>query len=589
MSKNNQPTLEIKRHSLSHILAAAVLEMFPEAKLGIGPAIDTGFYYDFELPRTLIPEDLPLLEEKMKSLISQNLPFEKEVISIPDALSAFEKANQPYKIELINELKKEGEDEVIIYRTGSFVDLCSGPHVESSGELNQKSFSLEKTSGAYWRGDEKNPMLQRIYGLAFDTPKELRTFVALKKEAAKRDHRKLGKELDLFTFSDLIGPGLPLYTPKGFIVRNEIINYSRELNTKIGYEEVHTPNINKAELFKVSGHYEKYKDDMLEVHSHYTEEKYYLKPMNCPQHTQIFAAKKRSYKDLPLRFSDFANVYRDEKPGELAGLTRLKYFAVDDGHCFCSEDQVKDEFIKVMDVITEALKTYGLTDYSIRLSLRDPEKKEKYIGDDTIWDESESLLRDLLTETNITFKEEIGEAAFYGPKVDIIVKDCLMREWQICTVQIDKNMPERFDLTYIDKDGTERRPVMIHRGIIGSAERLMAILIEEYAGKFPVWLAPYHVKVLSVSEKVLKETHTLVQTLKDRGLRIEEDLREESVGKKIADAIKDKVPYIVVLGEKEAKSGNIAVRKRDEKEIKEYSVDDFATLVKDDITKRTIF
>lgn len=577
--------LDTKRHSLAHILASAVLEMFPEAKLGIGPPIENGFYYDFELPRTLIPEDLPLLEEKMRRIVSENHSFDKAVLPIDTALEKFSEAKQDYKVELIHDLKKEGETEVSIYKTGNFVDLCRGPHVESTKEIDPKSFTLAKTAAAYWRGDENNTMLQRIYAYAFNNRKELKKYQNHLEEAKKRDHRKLGKELDLFLFSDLIGPGLPVYTPKGFIVREEIIRFSRELNAKTGFEEVHTPNINKAELFKTSGHYDKYKEDMLSVQSNYSNEEYYLKPMNCPQHTQIFASKTRSYKDLPLRYSDFANLYRDEKPGELSGLSRLKYFAIDDGHIFCREDQIEDEFDAVLGAIKEALDTYKLSFY-IRLSLHDPNEKEKYLGSDELWEKAENTLRQLVKKNNLDFVEAPGEAAFYGPKMDIIAKDALDREWQISTSQIDFNMPERFELEYTAEDGSKQRPVMLHRGLVGSAERMMSMLIEHYEGKFPTWLAPTQILVLSVSEKFETEAQNLVNTFKASGIRAEADLREESVGKKIKDSIGQKIPYTIVFGEKEIESEKLPVRVRGKKETESYSIEEFSKKVLEEIQKR---
>lgn len=577
--------LETKRHSLAHILATAVLEMFPDAKLGIGPQIENGFYYDFDLPRTLIPEDLQILQEKMEKVIAENQTFENTIIGIDEALERFEKANQPYKVDLIKDLKDQGETEVSLYKNGHFVDLCRGPHIESTGEIQKGSFKLAKTSAAYWKGDAENESMQRIYGYAFNTGKELRQFENHLKEAEKRDHRKLGKQLDLFIFSDLIGPGLPIYTPKGATIRNEIVQYSRELNEKIGFEEVHTPNMNKADLFKTSGHYDKYKDDMLSVSSNYTKEEYYLKPMNCPQHTQVYASKSRSYKDLPLRFSDFANLYRDEKPGELNGLSRLKYFSIDDGHIFCREDQIEEEFNAVLSVIKEALKTYGLEFY-VRLSLRDPNEKEKYLGSDELWENAENTLRDLLVKNKLEFIEAPGEAAFYGPKMDIIAKDALSREWQISTNQLDLNMPERFNLEYTAEDGSKQRPVMLHRGIVGSAERMMSLLIEHYEGKFPTWLSPIQVQFITVSDKFVDGAKEIEKEFKQAGIRTHIDTREESVGKKIAENTKQKPPYILVIGEKEINSDELSIRVRGEKQPQAMKRSEFIEKIKEEIKNR---
>ncbi|MCX6808973.1 MAG: threonine--tRNA ligase [Candidatus Berkelbacteria bacterium] len=561
--KKEKPSVETIRHSLSHILAAAVLEMFPEAKLGIGPAIENGFYYDFDLPRTLIPEDLTILEDKMKKIIAADYSFDRKKEPKAEAIKFLEKAGQPYKIELAGELK---DDEVGFYEIKNdegkilFVDMCAGPHVESTKFLRSSGFKLDKTAAAYWRGDEKNSMMQRIYSLAFESRDELKNYEQMMAEAAKRDHRKLGKELGLFVFSDLVGPGLPLYTPKGTILRNNIANYSRELRAKIGYQEVQTPNMNKAELFKISGHYDKYKDDMFEVHSHYTEEEYYLKPMNCPQHTQIFASAPRSYKDLPIRIADMAVLYRDEKPGELSGLTRLRAFCQDDGHCFCREDQIKEEFIAVLSVIREAMTRYGMN-YDIRLSLRDESKKEKYLGSDEVWVKSQKMLRELLEDEKIDFVISEGEAAFYGPKMDLLAKDSLGREWQLSTIQLDFNMPGRFNLEYITEDGSKKTPVMIHNAIVGSPERFMGVLIEHYAGAFPVWLAPIQARILPIADRHFEYARKIRKELSDAGIRVELDDRTESVGRKIREAEMQKIPVMLVIGDKEIESGKVALRK----------------------------
>jgi len=469
------------RHSLSHLLAGAVLSFYPDAKLAIGPAIDNGFYYDFEFSAPINDKDLGKIEQKMRELLKKWSTFEKKEISLDEAKKIF--ANSPYKLELIADIEKEGAKPTI-YVSGDFTDLCAGPHVTTTKEILGGGFKLERIAGAYWRGDENNKMLTRIYGLAFESKEKLEEYIKKMEEARARDHKKLGKELGLFVFSELVGPGLPLYTFKGATIRKEIINYSNELQKSIGYQEVHTPNMNKAELFKVSGHYEKYKDDMIKAVSNYSKEEYFLKPMNCPQHTQLYAAEPRTYKELPLRIADFANLYRDERPGELSGLTRLRCFCQDDAHAFCREDQIKQEFKNVLGIIHKALGTYKMTDYVVRLSLWDPNKREKYLGEPEIWEKSQSMLEEILIENKIEYVKAVGEAALYGPKMDIVTKDSIGREWQISTIQLDLIMPERFKLTYVDKDGKEKRPVMIHRAITGSPERLMGILIEHYAGKF---------------------------------------------------------------------------------------------------------
>jgi len=584
-TKNDLPGIELLRHSAAHVLAAAVLEMFPEAKFGIGPAIENGFYYDFELPRTLIPEDLPLLEEKMKEIIKANHPLEKQEISVDNARQHFEKLGQNYKVELINDLESAGEKKVSVYKFDSFVDLCSGPHIESSGKINPKAFALTKISGAYWKGDAEKAQLQRIYGVVFENEKELKEYKIQQEEAAKRDHRKLGKELDLFVFSDLVGPGLPLYTNKGAFIRREIIKYCNELQGAIGYREVWTPNMNRAELFKISGHYEKYKEDMFKVISNHTKEEYFLKPMNCPQHTQIFASKMRSYKDLPIRIADFANLYRDEKPGELLGLARLRCFCQDDGHCFCSEDQIKSEFLAVLSVIKKAMKTFGMQ-YAIRLSLWDPKNSEKYLGEPAIWESSQKLLEEILKENKIEYTSAIGEAAIYGPKMDLIAKDSLGREWQLSTIQLDFIMPVRFGLNYIDSDGKQKTPVMIHRAIIGSPERFMGVLIEHYAGAFPLWLSPVQVTIIPVSEKFSDYAEEVKTKLLEKNIRVEMNDKGESLGKRISETERQKIPYILVVGEREVAEKSVNVRTRAVKNQQTLSVDKFIEKIAKEIEEK---
>ncbi|MFA6215209.1 MAG: threonine--tRNA ligase [Patescibacteria group bacterium] len=582
--------LETIRHSASHVLAQAVLEFFPDAKLGIGPAIDQGFYYDFDFDqKTLSPEDLPKIEAKMREIIKQNQAFEHYEVEAEEAIEYIKTKKQPYKLELAEELKKTGEKKLSFYRMidaggeHKFTDLCAGPHVKSAKEIG--AVKLLKIAGAYWRGDEKNKMLQRIYGTAFNSEKELDEYLKNLKLAEERDHRKLGKELGLFVFSDLVGPGLPLYTNKGAIIRREIINYSNELQKGIGYQEVHTPNINKAELFKVSGHYEKYKDSMFKVTSNYTDEEYFLKPMNCPHHTQIYASQQRSYKDLPIRIADFANLYRDEKPGELSGLTRLRAFCQDDGHCFCREDQIKEEFLNVLGIIKTALTTYQM-DYAIRLSLWDPKHPENYLGEAKVWEKSQQLLEEILVENKINYVKAIGEAAIYGPKMDLISKDSLGREWQISTIQLDFIMPKRFGLTYIDTDGKEKTPVMIHRAIVGSPERFLAILIEHYAAVFPVWLAPVQVQIITVTTNFTEAAKKLAASLEKSGIRTEVDDLNETVGYKIRKSEKAKVPYTLVIGEKEANSPDLSIRVRGQKEMLVLSREKFIEKVVGEIKDR---
>jgi len=582
--KNNK--LEMMRHSLSHIMAAAILKLWPKVKFAIGPAVDNGFYYDIDYGKTKISDsDLVKIEEEMKNIIKANMSFEKLELPVVKALAREKKNGQIYKEELIKDLKKAGESSVSYYKLGEFEDLCIGPHLKSTGQVQSGSFKLEKLAGAYWRGDEKNKMLTRIYGIAFVAKKELDEYLKMMEEAEKRDHRKIGKELDLFVISELVGPGLPLYTFKGATIRREIINYSNELQKEIGYQEVHTPNMNKGELFKVSGHYEKYKEDMFKVVSNYTEEEYFLKPMNCPQHTQIYAAKMRSYRDLPIRIADFANLYRDEKPGELSGLTRLRCFCQDDGHSFCREDQIKEEFLSVLAAINKAMKVYGMN-YKIRLSLWDQEHPEKYLGDAPVWEKSQKLLEEILIESKINYYRAVGEAAIYGPKMDLLSKDSLGREWQISTIQLDFIMPQRFGLSYIDENGKQKTPVMIHRAIVGSPERFLGILIEHYAGAFPVWLAPVQVKIVSVGAAHVEFCRELADEFKQNNIRVEVDESDETVGNKIRKAVAEKVPYMLVIGDREMSSDKLAVRDRGEKTTREIGKEEFIKEVKEKIRRR---
>jgi threonyl-tRNA synthetase len=556
----NAEKLHNLRHSLAHLLAAAVLEIYPGTKNTIGPSIDNGFYYDFEFKEPISDSDLQKIEKRMREILKTWKGFSHEEKSIKEAKEYF--ADNEYKIELINEIKEKGE-KITFYTCGNFTDLCRGGHLENpSKEIIPSSFKLDRVAGAYWRGDEKNKMLTRIYGLAFNTKEELEKYINQREEAKKRDHRKIAKEQDLLVFSDLVGSGMPMFTPKGNVIRNAIINFSRELNSELGFEEVHTPNFNKAELFKISGHYDKYKEDMLTVRSQYSEEDFFLKPMNCPQHTQIYASRPRSYRDLPIRYADFANLYRDERPGELSGLVRLRCFAQDDGHLFCRKDQIEEEISNILEAIQKALKTYKI-DYWMRFSLRDPKNKEKYLGTDEIWESSQAIMKKLLDKKKITYKEAEGEAAFYGPKIDIMAVDALEREWQISTVQLDFNQPDRFKLEYMDNDGTVKTPVMIHRALIGSPDRFMGILIEHYAGAFPLWLAPVQVKVIPVRENHNEYAKKIFDLLKENGIRTELDDEDKNLGGKVRDAKNNKLPYWIVIGDKEIEADKVTLESRD--------------------------
>jgi len=550
-------TLSEKRHTLTHLLAAAVAERYPHAKATIGPAVDNGFYYDFDFSGGEKPGDADL--EKLTADMRDLLPSWTEMtgveVSEADAKDRF-KGNE-FKLEIIDEIVKKSE-KITLYSAGGFTDLCRGGHSEHPAhDIPADSFVLDRIAGAYWRGDEKNPQLTRIYGLAFDTKADLEAYKVQLEEAQKRDHRKISREQGLLVFSDLVGSGMPLFTPKGNVIRSSIINYSRELNAELGFGEVHTPNVNKGELFKISGHYDKYKEDMFSVSSQYVKDEMFLKPMNCPQHTQIYASAPHSYRELPIRYADFAVLYRDERPGELSGLTRLRAFSQDDGHIFCREDQVEEELLKVLDVIKKALKVYDIG-YWIRLSLRDPQKKEKYLGSDEDWDQSEAELKKVLDKSGVEYKPVEGEAAFYGPKLDIMAVDAIGREWQISTIQVDRTQPARFELEYIADDGSRKRPVMIHRALIGSPDRFMGILTEHYAGAFPLWMAPVQAAVLPVSEKHADYASEVMTKLKEAGIRAELHA-DDSLGKRIRAVKTAKVPAFIVLGDAEAGAGTITV------------------------------
>ncbi|MDR3571176.1 MAG: threonine--tRNA ligase [Candidatus Pacebacteria bacterium] len=577
--------IEHKRHTLAHLLAAAVLERHPNAHLTLGPAIDTGFYYDIDFGEEKISDsDLPKIEKVMRKLLPSWKEFTHKEVSADEAQKLF--AGNPFKLELIDEITARGE-KITLYTCGAFTDLCRGSHAEHpSKDIDADSFKLDRVAGAYWRGDEKNKMLTRIYGLAFDTKEELDAYLNQREEAKKRDHRKIAREQDLLVFSDLIGSGMPMYTPKGNIVRNAIINYSRELNGKLGFGEVHTPNVNKAELFKLSGHYDAYKEDMLSVRSQYVADEMFLKPMNCPQHTQIYASQPRSYRDLPIRYADFANLYRDERPGELSGLTRLRSFAQDDGHIFCREDQIEQEVSAVLGAIQEALKTYQIS-YWMRLSLRDPNNTEKYLGDPAVWEKAQNIMRELLKSKNIEFKEAEGEAAFYGPKIDIMAVDAIGRQWQISTVQLDFVQPTRFGLEYTAEDGSKKTPVMIHRALIGSPDRFLGILIEHYAGAFPLWMAPVQVQVLPISEKQSHYAAEIVEALQKNDIRAELSA-DDSLGKRIRNGKLERVPYFIVVGDKEMEDKTVTVENNRTAEKSTVALSDFIQSTLQKIKERAV-
>jgi len=572
------------RHSLAHILAMAVLEKFPDAKLGVGPVIDNGFYYDFLLTKKLSDEDLPDLEARMKKIVQTKIAFTKTIVERPDALNEVAKNKQNFKTELINDLPVD--EELSFYQSGNFKDLCRGPHVASSEEINAEAFCLTQTAGAYWRGDEKREMLVRIYGLAFETQKELADYKAMLEEAKKRDHRLLGKQLDLFTFSELVGPGLPLWTPRGTILRQEIDGFVWELRQAYGYEKVTIPHITKKSLYDVSGHSQKFADGLFTIITREGHE-FAMKPMNCPHHTQIYNHLPRSYRDLPQRYAETTMVYRDEQSGELSGLARVLSITQDDAHVFCRENQVKDEVLKIVNIVQTFYKTFGF-ELKIRLSLHDPEQLEKYLGDETVWQKTENDLKDLLKQANLEFTEGLGEAALYGPKIDFMAQDSLGRKWQVATIQLDRNLPIRFDLYCINEKSEQERIVMIHAAIAGSLERFSAVLIEHLAGDFPLWLAPVQIKILTVSENHVEFAKKLAAEFKLQNLRIEIDDSNETLGNKIRKNSAEKIPYTLVIGDKEIASSEMAIRVRGQKDLLNISKEEFIKLAKTKIENREL-
>lgn len=583
--EQNKDQLWALRHSTEHVLTQAMLKLYPGLKMAMGPATDEGFYFDFDLPIEIkiSEEDLPKIEAEMQKIIKADLPIIKKEISLAEARELFK--NNEYKQEWLDEIEERGEKPTVYWTADQFVDLCAGPHVKATGEI--KSFKLMKIAGAYWHGDEKNKMLTRIYGTAFTEENDLQKYLEFLTEAEKRDHRKLGKEFDLFTFSDLVGSGLPLYTPKGTFIRQTVNNYVEEMQTKKDYTQVWTPQIAKAKLFQISGHYDKYKDGMFKVVSNYSEEEFFLKPMNCPQHTQIYLSQPRSYRDLPLRFTDFAMLYRDEKPGELSGLARVRSFSQDDCHIFCREDQVDEEIDTALTMTKKIMATFGFK-YRYRLSTRDVNHPEKYLGDPKIWDKVEKWAEKIMKRNKIDYFDGPGEAAFYAPKMDLMATDALGREWQLSTVQIDFVMPERFGLEYTDKDGAKKRPVMLHRAIVGSPERFLMILIEHYAGAFPLWLSPVQVVIISVSEAHIEHCQKLAKEFKDNNVHVEVWGANETVGNKIRKAIAQKIPYMLVIGDKEMSSENLHVRARGSEKVEEIDRKEFIAKIKQIVADKSV-
>ena len=584
-------TLKKIRHTASHIMAMAVQKLFPKVQVTIGPWIENGFYYDFDSPEPFSDKDLKTIQKEMVKIINRKLPLIREEVSREEAQRRIEAINEPYKLKILGDIKQEP---ITIYHLGEqWWDLCAGPHLENTSEINPKAIELESVAGAYWRGDEKKAQLQRIYATAWETPEQLAEYKRRKEEALRRDHRKLGKELGLFIFSDLVGPGLPLWTPKGTLLRTILEDFLKKEQLKRGYLPVVTPHIARVDLFKTSGHWQKYKEDMFPLmaedeEARAIEQGFVMKPMNCPFHIQIYKSELRSYRELPMRLAEFGTVYRYEQSGELGGLTRVRGFTVDDSHLFVTPEQLDSEFLNVVDLILSVFKSLQLKNFKARLSFRDP-ASDKYIGSDEAWDKAEGAIRRAVQQLGMEHFEGIGEAAFYGPKLDFIFSDALEREWQLGTVQVDYNLPERFDLEYVAEDGSRQRPVMLHRAPFGSLERLIGILIEEYAGDFPLWLAPVQIRLLPVGDLQLDFTKEVAARMVALGIRAEVDLSGDRLGKLIRNAEKDKIPVMAVVGAKEVEANSLSIRTRASGELGVITVDEVVNKIQEAISNFSNF
>lgn len=574
---------EMYRHSMSHILAKSIKELFPNVKLAIGPAIDNGFYYDFD-NLNATPEDFNRIEEKMKEIIAKNEDFVRIEVSKAEALDLFK--DEPYKVELINELP-EGEI-ITAYKTGEdFIDLCRGPHVENTKYLRGFSFKMNRISGAYWKGSEKNKMLTRVYVYGYLNKDDLKECLRLEEEAKERDHRKLGKDLGIFMFNDLVGRGLPMWLPKGFTMRRELNDYIMNKEIALGYQHVMTPSLGNVNLYKTSGHWDHYKDDMFPA-MQADEEEYVLRPMNCPHHMVMYKNFMHSYRDLPIRMAEIANDFRFEASGSLCGIERTRAFTQNDCHIFCRPDQIREEIEGVIKLILDVYKDFGFKSYKFRLSLRDKENTEKYFGNDELWEKSETALREILKESGAEYYEAEGEAAFYGPKIDVQVKSAIGHDITLSTVQLDYQLPERFELEYVDENNSKSRPVVIHRAILGSLDRFVAFILEETKGILPVWLSPVQAKIITVSDNNSAYAKEVEQRLRLSGVRVETDLDNESVGKKIRSAVLEKSPYILVLGDKEMSEGAVAVRRRGSKDTVSMSFEDFRDEILNQINNKSL-
>jgi len=579
---DSQEGLQILRHSAAHVMAEAVKDLFPGVKVTIGPAIKDGFYYDFDYERPFDAKDLPKIESKMTEIIDKDLPFARSEVLSDEAIEVFRSQGETYKVELIEDLS---EEKVSIYKQGNFTDLCRGPHLPTTGKI--KAFHLTHVAGAYWRGDETKAMLSRIYGIAFADQESLDSHLENLEEAKKRDHRKLGRELDLFSIQEDLGPGLILWHPKGGTIRTIIEDFWRQEHYKAGYEIVYSPHIGRAKLWQTSGHLDYYQENMYSPMDIEGQE-FFIKPMNCPFHIMIYRSRIRSYRELPLRWAEMGTVYRFERSGVLHGLLRVRGFTQDDAHIFCRPDQIEDEVLSCLDLTLHLLRSFGFHEYEVMLSVRDPERKQKYIGKDDMWEMAEGSLVNALERRELSYKREEGEAVFYGPKIDIKIKDALGRAWQCTTVQFDFTLPERFDMTFIGKDGQEHRPYMVHRALLGSLERFFGILIEHYGGAFPVWLAPVQVIILTITDRNIPYGEDLLTTLSEEGVRVEPDFRNEKLGFKVRDAQTKKIPYMVIIGDKEMETGNVTIRLRDGRNLPPMSPKELIDRIKDESKTRSL-
>ncbi|PKQ67883.1 threonine--tRNA ligase [Labilibaculum manganireducens] len=568
-------------HSSAHLMAEALEALYPGVKFGIGPAIEMGFYYDVDLGNGMVlsDKDLPKIEQKMLELARNKSEYQRTDVTKEEAISFFKEKNEEYKLELINDLE---DGTISFYKQGNFTDLCRGPHLPNTSYI--KAIKLNSIAGAYWRGDEKRPQLTRVYGITFPKKKFLDEYVIMMEEAKKRDHRKLGKEMELFTFSQNVGQGMPLWLPKGAQLRESLETFLKRVQKKFGYEQVITPHIGNINLYKTSGHYEKYGEDSFQaIQTPQEGEEYLLKPMNCPHHCEIYKFKPRSYKDLPVRYAEFGTVYRYEQSGELHGLTRVRSFTQDDAHLFCTPDQLKDEFKKVIDIIFIIFKALNFTDYTAQISLRDKVNREKYIGSDENWDKAEQAIIEAAEEKGLNTVVEYGEAAFYGPKLDFMIKDAIGRKWQLGTIQVDYNLPERFELEYVGSDNQKHRPIMIHRAPFGSMERFIAVLLEHTGGKFPLWLTPEQVVIMPISEKYNDYAEKVLNSLNNSDIRAVLDDRNEKIGRKIRDSELKKTPYLIIVGEKEATEGTVSVRRQGEGDLGSQSIQEFTDFINKEV------